>query len=72
MKKWRKRILWGVGLGLVALVAAGGVMFYLSTNTPDWYRTKRLSPQAIVELRKTAEDKLVGMQNWVQGSAQQT
>ena len=69
MKKWRKRILWGVGLGLAALVAAGGVMFYLSTNTPDWYRSKKLSPQAIVELRKAAEDKLVDMQGWVQGSA---
>lgn len=71
MKKWRKRILWGVGLGLAALVAAGGVMFYLSTNTPDWYKAKKLSPQAIVELRNAADDKLKLVQKWVQDSAAQ-
>jgi hypothetical protein len=70
MKKWRKRILWGIGVGLLGLVAAGGVMFYLSTHSPDWYRAKKLSPQAVADLRKTAENKLSGMQSWVQGSAQ--
>jgi hypothetical protein len=68
MTKWRKRILWGVGTGLLLLVAAGGVMYYLSTNPPSWYRAKKLTPQAIAELSKSAEVKLGGMQQWVQGS----
>jgi hypothetical protein len=70
MKKWRKRLLWSFVTLLVLILAGGGVMYYVSKQHPDWYRSKKLSAAQLLANRRSAEDKLTHMQNWVQGQRQ--
>jgi hypothetical protein len=63
MRKWVKRFMLGVALGmaLLALFLTGG--FVLLRGTPDYYRQSRLSAEQRAEAATRAESKISQMQN---------
>jgi len=70
MKKWRKRILWSFLVLLLLIGGFAGFGWYMSLQRPDFYRSKQLTAAETLANRKSAEQKLVKMQDWMQDQRQ--
>jgi hypothetical protein len=64
MKKWIKRLLLLVALGLLGVIAFALIGLWMLKSDPVWYQPNHLNAQQSAVAAKSMEDKLVTFQNW--------
>jgi hypothetical protein len=67
MRKWKKVILWSVGLLSVAGVGIGAAEYLRFRRTPDWYTADTSTPEQRASAADRVEDTLRRLYDWSAG-----